>query len=106
MSMKLLPFSCLMTYPPWVQVGPAAMWPTCAFELVLFAACVTGAAQQQKGSRRLRGHYEQFLHIIAGKDEAAPALFLLFALLPQLIVLLSETGTLALTCLPYGLIMF
>lgn len=31
---RLHPLSCRLTYPPSVRVAPAAMWPTCALELV------------------------------------------------------------------------
>lgn len=101
---EAVPVHCSRTYPPCVQVGPAAMRPTCAFELVLFAAYLTGAgaaAERQplfegtlravrgRKSQRSFGLTKQILGMIAGKDKPAPALFLLFALLLQFIVLLS-----------------
>lgn len=53
-----LQLSCKVNLSSAVQVVPAAMWPTCAFELVSFAACATVQAQQQKCSYCLRGYCE------------------------------------------------
>lgn len=55
-SVVPLQFSCKVNLSSAVQVVPAAVWPTCAFELVPFAACATVEAQQQKCSYCFRGY--------------------------------------------------
>lgn len=55
-SVVPLQFSCKVNLSSAVQVVPAAVWPTCAFELVSFAACATVEAQRQKCSYCFRGY--------------------------------------------------